>query len=83
MLGTVLKQHFEQGASLAVNRLGLGQALPQGYALMQTKAAELYWVNEKGETCEPILTNDARIIRRLANQHKNKEIENGMERRKR
>ena len=83
MLGEILKQHFAQGASLAVNRLGLGQALPQGYALMQNAENALYWVNEKGETCEPIATNDARIIRRSANQHKNKDIENGMERRKR
>lgn len=83
MLGNILKEHFAQGASLAVNRLGLGQALPQGYALMQNKENALYWVNEKGDMCEPIITNDARLIRRLANQHKNKEIENGMERLKR
>lgn len=80
MLKHVLQSHFERGASLAKDRLGLGQALPKGYAILQSSSGHLYWVNERGEQCEPIETNDARVIRHSANVHKLKAQQNGMER---
>lgn len=79
MLAAVIKQHFAQGSTLARDRIGLGQSMPEGYALMQTAQSELYWVNEAGESSHPIETNDARLIRRMANNHKSEKVY-GMER---
>ena len=80
MLKHVLESHFANGASLAKDRLGLGQSMPRGYAIMQSSEGLLYWVNEHNQMSEPQKTNDARIIRHSANVHKLKATEHGMER---
>lgn len=70
MLLNHLKAHFAKGSTLARYRIGLGQAMPEGYALMQTHDNKLYWLNSNNESSEPIATNDARIIRRMAIKHR-------------
>lgn len=81
MLSDAIKKHFAEGSTLARDRIGLGQRMPHGYAIMETSDKKLFWVNEKNESCQPIDSNDGRLIRRLAIQHRDMSIKNGMERR--
>ena len=80
MLSEFLRAHFANGSTLARDRIGLGQRMPEGYAIMQTPDGKLYWLNYVGDACEPIETNDARKIRRMAIQHREGKIKSGMER---
>ena len=80
MLNEILKAHFANGATLASDRIGLGQQMPTGYAVMQTACKRLYWLNDKNESSEPIDTNDARLIRRMAIKHRGREFSDAVER---
>jgi hypothetical protein len=69
MLDDYLKAHFAKGSTLARERIAVGQKWPAGYVLMQTRDRKLYWLNEYNESSEPIATQDARLIRRMAIRH--------------